>query len=379
MQVEGEGISDLQIARKGSDTRELIARIRARLPVDLQALGSDLRLNRKSHSVIRRLDHSLAAPFPLQPLEYEVLETLVDANGAVVGTWDLYERVFEARGDGWDGEAAPPPSRTTRTASGSVSPTSDASSARTMFTNTWRPSTASAIAFGRNESRQRAPMLPVVYLDVLLFTVLLIVVLVVGALVGWWLHRRRADHALDNDITAIQGHLAVLGQELPTDAERWRISRDAIEDATTQMRKHVERLRLIRLGIDETNLSVAPVDLARLIEHILIALEPFATQREITLSMNVQSLSARVSGDPQMFEEIFTTLLENAIKHNPPGTVVVRRTLRSGWGVPDAHQRHRQGRECASAGGSVRGGRGRPASGRAPGHRHGALHRQDAD
>ena len=187
-------------------------------------------------------------------------------------------------------------------------------------------------------------MLPVVYLDVLFFTVLLIVVLVVGALAGWWLHRRRAaaaahpepeqprsllramshaDHALDNDITAIQGHLAVLGQELPTDAERWRISRDAIEDATTQMRKHVERLRLIRLGIDETNLSVAPVDLARLIEHILIALEPFATQREITLSMNVQSLSARVSGDPQMFEEIFTTLLENAIKHNPPGTVVV--------------------------------------------------------
>ena len=107
MQVEGEGISNLQIAPKGSDTRELIARIRARLPVDLQALGSDLRLDRKSHSVIRRIDRSWQ-PVSLQPLEYEVLETLVDANGAVVGTWDLYERVFEARGDGWDGEAAPP-------------------------------------------------------------------------------------------------------------------------------------------------------------------------------------------------------------------------------------------------------------------------------
>jgi len=107
MQVEGEGISNLQIARKGSDTRELIARIRARLPVDLQALGSDLRLDRKSRSVIRRVDRSWQ-PVPLQPLEYEVLETLVDANGAVVGTWDLYARVFEARGDSCEGGDAPP-------------------------------------------------------------------------------------------------------------------------------------------------------------------------------------------------------------------------------------------------------------------------------
>ncbi len=99
MQVEGQGISDLQIAPKASDTRELIARIRARLPVDLQELGSDLRLDRKARSVEKLIDRSWQA-VPLQPLEYRVLETLVDADGAVVGTWDLFERVFEDRGDG---------------------------------------------------------------------------------------------------------------------------------------------------------------------------------------------------------------------------------------------------------------------------------------
>ena len=90
-----------------------------------------------------------------------------------------------------------------------------------------------------------------------------------------------------------------------------------------QMKRHVERLRLIRIGLDETSLRVAPVNLARLIEHILIALEPAATEREITLRMEVQRLTQAVPGDPQMFEEIFTTLLDNAIKHNPPGTEVV--------------------------------------------------------
>ena len=140
----------------------------------------------------------------------------------------------------------------------------------------------------------------------------------------------RADHALDNYVTSIQGHLAVLGEELPTDPRRWQVSRDAIGEAATQMKRHVERLRLIRMGLDETSLRVAPVNLARLIEHILIALEPAATQRDVTLLMEVQRLTQPVPGDPQMFEEIFATLLDNAIKHNPPGTEVVAELTRNG-------------------------------------------------
>ena len=99
MQVETAGTGDLQVAHKPSDTRELIARIRARLPLDLQELGADLRLDRKTRAVERHVDERWQT-VPLQPLEYEVLEALVDADGAVVGTWDLFERVFEARGHG---------------------------------------------------------------------------------------------------------------------------------------------------------------------------------------------------------------------------------------------------------------------------------------
>lgn len=192
--------------------------------------------------------------------------------------------------------------------------------------------------------------LPVVYLDVALLTSVLIASLVVGVLAGWLLARRRghlatrdrqpsetrhllqlmsrADHALDNFITSIQGHLSVLGEELSTDAQRWRVSRDAIIQAAAQMRRHVDRLRLIRMGLDEASLRVAPVNLARLIEHILITLEPAATERDITLRMEVHRLTQAVPGDPQMFEEIFTTLLDNAIKHNPPGTEVVAELTR---------------------------------------------------
>ena len=187
--------------------------------------------------------------------------------------------------------------------------------------------------------------LPVVHMDVVFLAAILVASLVIGVLIGWLRARSRdtsssgeqphsearfflqlmsrADHALDNYITSIQGHLSVLGEELPTDAQRWKASRDAISQAATQMKRHVERLRLIRMGLDEASLRLAPVNLARLIEHILIGLEPAATERDVTLRMEVQRLTQPVPGDPEMFEEIFITLLDNAIKHNPPGTEVV--------------------------------------------------------
>ncbi len=187
--------------------------------------------------------------------------------------------------------------------------------------------------------------LPVVFIDVLLLAAILAAALAVGLLIGWLAARRRrtrsgpddrvsearpllklmsrADHTLDNYITSIQGHLSVLGDALPTDPQRWQTSRDAIGQAAAQMKRHVDRLRLVRIGLDEDSRRVAPVNLARLIEHILITLEPAATAKDVTLRMEVQRLTQAVPGDPQMLEEIFTTLLDNAIKHNPSGTEVV--------------------------------------------------------
>ena len=94
MQVEDDDVGNVQVALKAPDTHELIARIRARLPRDVQELGPDLRIDRKGRTVERRLGESWDEA-PLQPLEYDVLRTLVDADGAVIGTWELFDRVFQ--------------------------------------------------------------------------------------------------------------------------------------------------------------------------------------------------------------------------------------------------------------------------------------------
>ena len=94
MQVEGEYVGNVQIAIKAPDTHELLARIRARLPRDVQELGPFLRIDRKRRKV-ERLIESDWVETSIQPLEYEVFNALVDADGAVVGTWELIDKIFQ--------------------------------------------------------------------------------------------------------------------------------------------------------------------------------------------------------------------------------------------------------------------------------------------
>ena len=94
IQVDGEDIGNVQVALKAPDTHELIARIRARLPMDVQDLGSRLRISRRQRKVERRIGEEWEEVH-LQRLEYESFKTLVDADGAVVGTWELFDRVFQ--------------------------------------------------------------------------------------------------------------------------------------------------------------------------------------------------------------------------------------------------------------------------------------------
>ena len=99
LQVGDADVGNVEIAVKSPDTRELIARIRARLPSELQEVGSHLRLDRK-RGIVQRLDGDSWEEVRLQRLEYQVLVALIDADGAAIGTWDLYERAFEGGASG---------------------------------------------------------------------------------------------------------------------------------------------------------------------------------------------------------------------------------------------------------------------------------------
>ena len=185
--------------------------------------------------------------------------------------------------------------------------------------------------------------LPLVYMDIVFFAVLMATILATGVFIGWKIARSkttefrellnimaRADHFLDSYILSIQGTAKkVLGKEFPMD------SVEVIIQLADQMERHVERLRQIRRGLDPARTRVEPVNLARLIDQILVTLAQAATDRNIILGrVEIDGPNRPVIADPLMLDEIFTTLLDNAVKHNPPGTeVVAELTRRNGMAL----------------------------------------------
>lgn len=192
--------------------------------------------------------------------------------------------------------------------------------------------------------------MPMVFVqtDIYSLFALLLGALVVGALVSWWLIRKRrifappleidspssiyllfsrTSHRLKTVGEVIRGHLHGFTDELPQDDERWRVARKAITDGASEIDSLVNRLDLVvRLGMSEQLLVIEPVILPRLLEDLMVDLGPAADAKGILLGGIVSNSDSNgscvISADPMALREVFSNLLENAVKHNSAGTEV---------------------------------------------------------
>lgn len=136
----------------------------------------------------------------------------------------------------------------------------------------------------------------------------------------------RISHHLKTATEVIEGHLKGFSDELPKDAERWKAARQAIAEEASGVSSLTERMDLVvRLGMAEQPLVIEPVNIPRLLEDLMVDLGPAADARGILLGGVVKDLSQDsnyVSGDASALREVFSNLLENAVKHNGQGTEI---------------------------------------------------------
>jgi signal transduction histidine kinase len=159
-----------------------------------------------------------------------------------------------------------------------------------------------------------------------------------------------ASHELRTPLFSLGGHL-----ELLTDEE---LDEPTRREFLVRMREQVERLTklaeelldLSRLDAGHLNLERAPVDLGRVAELLLEEFEPVARSSEHTLELSVNG-EVPALGDEQRVLQIGRALVENALRHTPPGTVVRIKTARNdgqaalavednGPGIPAEHVPH---------------------------------------
>jgi signal transduction histidine kinase len=133
----------------------------------------------------------------------------------------------------------------------------------------------------------------------------------------------RLSHRLKTAGEVVRGHLRGFTDDLPDDAERWRVARRTIFEEATQISDSVERLDLVvRLGMDGQPRIMEPVNLAVTIEDLMVGLGPTADERGVLLGGVVGGIENYISGDAAALKEALSNILENAVTHGVQGTEV---------------------------------------------------------
>ncbi|MFX1475905.1 MAG: sensor histidine kinase [Promethearchaeota archaeon] len=136
----------------------------------------------------------------------------------------------------------------------------------------------------------------------------------------------RLAHRLKTAGEVIRGHLHPFTEQLPTDDERWRVAFRAIVEEASGINYLTDRMDLVvRLGLTGQPLLLEPVNVPRLLEDLMLNLAPAAEAKGIVLGgiINCQPEAvAHISADVSALREVFSNLLENAIRHNVTGTEV---------------------------------------------------------
>jgi two-component system OmpR family sensor kinase len=127
------------------------------------------------------------------------------------------------------------------------------------------------------------------------------------------------SHELKTPLTSIQGYSQAILDGTAADPETIQRSAAIIHDESERLGRMVaELLDLSRIESRQTVMRREPVDLASLIGNIVERFRLRAEEAGITLAVQIAELP-RVMGDGDRLAQVFTNLVDNALKHTPKG------------------------------------------------------------
>ena len=136
------------------------------------------------------------------------------------------------------------------------------------------------------------------------------------------------SHELKTPLTAIQGFAQAIVDGAASSPDILRQAGDVILSESDRMYRLVtDLLALARLDAGTANLLKEPVDLGEVLNSILVKFEPAARRSQVSLESQVSTLPV-IQGDGDRLAQVFSNLVDNAIKFTPAnGRVVVSARL----------------------------------------------------
>jgi signal transduction histidine kinase len=131
-----------------------------------------------------------------------------------------------------------------------------------------------------------------------------------------------ASHELRTPIFSLGGFLELLADE-DLDEETRRQFLDQIRGQVERMRNlSVELLDLSRLEAGALELRPEPTDVGQLAREVAAEFTPAAARHESKVTLDLRPEPIELDCDPERVAQVLRILLDNALRHTPPGTGV---------------------------------------------------------
>jgi len=132
-----------------------------------------------------------------------------------------------------------------------------------------------------------------------------------------------ASHELRTPLTVIRGYLENMTDTSPGErVDAWQKPLDRMLRQTNHMQKVIEDMLLLaRLESEGTPQEVMPVAVAALLTNIVADARELDPDGKYTIELNAES-SLRLLGDERELHAVFSNVIFNAVRHNPPGTKI---------------------------------------------------------
>lgn len=136
------------------------------------------------------------------------------------------------------------------------------------------------------------------------------------------------SHELRTPLTALLGFIETLKGAAKEDAAaRDRFLTIMAHEANRMTRLVDDLMSLSRVEEDERIRPREAVDLGALLGSVIKGLEPQASAAKVTVALNLPDADEVVPGDPGQLVQVFTNLVENAIKYGASGGEVTVRLM----------------------------------------------------
>ncbi len=127
------------------------------------------------------------------------------------------------------------------------------------------------------------------------------------------------SHELKTPLTSIQGYSQAIKDDFAEEPETAKRFATIINDEADRMhRMVVQLLDLARWDSNQTPLQPLPMDVAPLLNAILMKVQPQANEKSIQLSADIKPLP-QLTIDGDRINQVLTNLMANAIKYTPDG------------------------------------------------------------